>query len=162
MSETVYAVNIRLKGLKGYSLKRAWLKDIVLAVLAAEKVAGPLEIDCLITDDSTIRVLNRKYRGIDEPTDVLSFALDEAGTAGAVFPGPPGPPARMGILVVSYPTALAQAARNRVRVAEELRLLLVHGVLHILGYDHSGRTDALAMRRREREIMGLLGRPSRR
>ena len=162
MSETVHVVNIRLKGLKGYSLKRAWLKETVLAVLAAEKVAGSLEIDCMITDDSTIRALNRKYRGIDEPTDVLSFALDEAGPADSVFPGPPGPSARMGILVVSYPTALVQSARNHVTVEKELRLLLVHGVLHILGYDHSGRADALAMRRREREIVGLLGRPERR
>jgi len=162
MSETVHVVNIRLKGLKGYSLKRAWLKETVLAVLAAEKVAGSLEIDCMITDDSTIRALNRKYRGIDEPTDVLSFALDEAGPADSVFPGPPGPSARMGILVVSYPTALVQSARNHVTVEKELRLLLVHGVLHILGYDHSGRADALAMRRREREIVGLLGRPGQR
>jgi len=162
MSEIVHVVNIRLKRLKDYSFRRAWLKDTILTVLAAEKVAGPLEIDCMITNDSTIRALNRKYRGIDEPTDVLSFALDEAGPADSVFPGPPGPSARMGILVVSYPTALAQAARNHVTVEDELRLLLVHGVLHLLGYDHGGRAGALAMRRREREIVGLLGRPGRR
>ena len=162
MSETVHVVNIRLKRLNDFSMKRAWLKETVVAVLAAEKVAGPLEIDCMITDDSTIRALNRKYRGIDEPTDVLSFALDEAGPADSVFPGPPGPSTRMGILVVSYPTAMAQSARNHVTVEEELRLLLVHGVLHLLGYDHSGRADARAMRRREREIVGLLGRPGQR
>jgi len=158
MAENLLVINIRLKGLKDYSLKRAWLKDTVLAALAAEKVAGPLEIDCLITNDPTIRDLNRRYRGIDQSTDVLSFALDEAGPADTVFPGPPGPTARMGILVVSYPTALAQAAQNRVSVEDELRLLLVHGVLHILGYDHSGRADSLAMRKREREIVRSLGK----
>lgn len=156
MPKTVHTVNIRLKGLKGYSLKRAWLKKTILSVLAAEKQAGQLEIDCLITNDPTIQVLNRKYRGIDEPTDVLSFALDEAGPADTVFPGPPGPAAGMGILVVSYPTAVAQAAQNNVAAEEELRLLLVHGVLHILGYDHIRRADALTMRRREREIIGIL------
>jgi len=158
MTETFLVVNIRLKGLKGCSLNRAWLKKTVLAVLTAEKVAGPLEIDCMITDDSTMHDLNRRYRGIDGTTDVLSFALDEAGPAGAVFPGTPGHPAGMGILVVSYPTALAQAARNNVTIEDELRLLLVHGVLHILGYDHGGRADALAMRRREREIVRSLGK----
>jgi probable rRNA maturation factor len=162
MSETVHVVNIRLKRLKDCTVKRAWLKETVLAALAAEKAAAALEIDCLITDDSTMRALNRRYRGIDAPTDVLSFALEEAGPDDTVFPHPPGSAARMAILVVSYPTALAQAARRRIGVEEELRHLLVHGVLHILGYDHSGRADALAMRRREREILGLLNRPGRR
>ena len=148
--------------MEGCSLKRAWLRDTVLAVLAAEKVAGALEIDCMLTDDRTIRALNRKYRGIDEATDVLSFALDEAGRADNLFPGPPGHAAGMGILVVSYPTAQAQAARKGVNVEEEVRLLLVHGVLHILGYDHGGRVDALAMRRREKEILESLGLSGRR
>ncbi len=161
MSQTAHTVNIRLKRMEGCSLKRAWLRDTVLAVLAAEKVAGALEIDCMLTDDQTIRALNRKYRGIDEPTDVLSFALDEAGQADSIFTGPPGPAARMGILVVSYPTAQAQAARKGVSVEEEMRLLLTHGVLHILGYDHGGRADTLVMRRREKEILGSLGRPGR-
>lgn len=143
-------------------LKRGWLRDTVLAVLAAEKVTGALEIDCVLTDDAVIRALNQKYRAIDEPTDVLSFTLDEAGPFDNIFPGPPGPSARMGILVVSYPTAQAQAARKGVRVEEEVRLLLVHGMLHILGYDHGGRADALVMRRREKEILESLGRPGRR
>jgi len=158
MSAPIHTVNIRFKGLKGSLIKRAWLKDTVLATLAAEKAVAPLEIDCLITDDATIHALNRRYRGIDRPTDVLAFALDEAGPAGTVFPGTPGHPAGMGILVVSYPTALAQAAQNHVTIEDELRLLLVHGVLHILGYDHGGRADTLTMRRKEREILGLLGR----
>jgi len=158
MSKSVHTVNIRLKGLKGCSLKRAWLKDTILYALVVEEAVVPLEIDCLITDDSTIRALNRRYRGIDQSTDVLAFALDEAGPAGIVFPDPTGHPAGMGILVVSYPTAVVQAGRNHVTIEEELRLLLVHGVLHIIGYDHAGRTDALRMRRREREILGLPGR----
>ncbi|MCX5994296.1 MAG: rRNA maturation RNase YbeY [Chloroflexi bacterium] len=145
----------------GCTLKRAWLKQTVLAVLAAERVAVSMEIDCMITDDSTIRALNRKYRGIDEPTDVLSFALDEAGPFDTVFPRLPGSPGKMGILVISYATALTQAERRHVGVEEEVRLLLVHGVLHILGYDHDGRADTAAMRRREAEIVGLLKRSRR-
>jgi probable rRNA maturation factor len=156
MAGIVHTVNIRLKRMDGCPLKRVWLKRTVLAVLAEEDVAGTLEIDCMITDDTVIRALNRQYRGIDQPTDVLSFALDEAGPADTVFPGPPGSPGRMGILVVSYPMAEAQAERKHVSVEGEMRLLLVHGVLHILGYDHGGRDDALAMRKREKEIVGSL------
>jgi probable rRNA maturation factor len=68
----------------------------------------------------------------------------------------------MGILVISYSTALAQATGKQVGVEEELRLLLVHGLLHILGYDHGRRADTAAMRRREAEIVELLGPPGRR
>jgi probable rRNA maturation factor len=162
MPQTIHTVNIRLKRMDGCTLKRAWLKRTVLAVLAAEKVAGPMEIDCMITDDPAIRALNRQYRGMDEPTDVLSFALDEAGPAGTDFPYLPGSPGKMGILVISYPTALAQATGKQTGVEEELLLLLVHGVLHILGYDHGGRADTAAMRRREMEIVRLLRRPKQR
>jgi len=160
--ETIHTVNIRLKRLEGCTLRRAWLKQTVLAVLDAEKVAGPMEIDCMITDDPAIRALNRQYRGMDEPTDVLSFALDEAGPDDTVFPRLPGSPGKMGILVISYPTALAQATAKQVGVEKELLLLIVHGVLHILGYDHAGHADTAAMRRREGEIVRLLERPKRR
>lgn len=161
MPQAVHTINIRLKRMEGCSLKRGWLRETVLAVLASEKVAGAFEIDCMLTDDPAIRALNRKYRGIDAPTDVLSFALDETGPSNDIFPGPPGTPAGMGILVVSYPTAQAQAARRGVAVEEEVRLLLVHGVLHILGYDHGGRDDTLVMRKREKQILGSLVRADR-
>lgn len=151
-------VSIRMKRIKGPSVKRAWIRQTILAALEAEKAPAPLEIDCLVTDDPGIRALNRKYRGIDEPTDVLSFALDEPGTYGAAFPVAPGGMAGMGILVVSYPTALEQAQRRRVAVEDELRLLLVHGVLHLLGYDHEKQREGLTMRKKEREILALIGR----
>jgi len=158
MPKIVHTVSIRMKRIKGCSVKRAWIRQTILAALDAERVSAPLEIDCLVTDDAGIRTLNSRYRGIDRPTDVLSFALDEPGTDGAAFPVTPGGTAGMGILVVSYPTAVEQAQRNHVAVEDELRLLLVHGVLHLLGYDHEKRPQALAMRKRERQILGLPGR----
>jgi len=121
-------------------------------------VSAPMEIDCLITNDAVIQVLNRRYRGIDQPTDVLSFALDEPNSDGSSFPSTPGARSGIGILVISYPTALQQAERNGVPVDDEMRLLLVHGVLHLLGYDHSRKSDDLVMRGRERAILGLLKR----
>jgi len=151
-------VSIRMKRIKGCSVKRAWIRQTILAALEAEKVSAPLEIDCLVTDDAGIRALNSRYRGIDRPTDVLSFALDEAGTDGTAFPVIPGGTARMGILVVSYLMAVEQAQRNHIAVEDEMRLLLVHGVLHLLGYDHAKPKEGLAMRKKERAILALIGR----
>ena len=157
MTKIVHTVSIRMKRIKGCPVKRSWIRQTILAALEAVKVSAPLEIDCLVTDDAGIQALNRRYRGIDRPTDVLSFALDEPGAGGAVFPVAPST-AGMGILVVSYPTALAQARRNRVMPEDEMRLLLVHGVLHLLGYDHQKQKEGLAMRKKEREILALIGR----
>jgi len=156
MRKNAHTLNIRMKRIKGCPVRRVWIRQTILAALEAEKVSAPMEIDCLITDDAGIQVLNRRYRGIDQPTDVLSFALDEPGSDGSSFPKTPGSITGMGILVVSYPTALAQAERNSVHVEDEMGLLLVHGLLHLLGYDHSGRSDGAVMRRREKEILGLL------
>ncbi|MBN1689758.1 MAG: rRNA maturation RNase YbeY [Dehalococcoidia bacterium] len=153
----MHTVSIRMKRIKGCSVKCAWIRQTILAALEAEKVSAPLEIDCLVTDDAGIRALNSRYRGIDWPTDVLSFALDEAGTDGTAFPVIPGGTARVGILVVSYLTAVEQAQRNHIAFEDEMRLLLVHGVLHILGYDHERRPEAIAMRKKEREILALIG-----
>jgi probable rRNA maturation factor len=157
MPKIVHRVSIRMKRISSCAVKRAWVRRMILAALEAEKVSAPLEIDCLVTDDAGIQVLNRRYRGIDRPTDVLSFALDEPGPGGAAFPENPEGTAGLGILVVSYPTAVEQAQRNCNTVEQEMRLLLVHGVLHILGYDHEKRPEAIAMRKRERQILGLPG-----
>jgi probable rRNA maturation factor len=156
MRKTAHTIAIRMKRFRGCPVKRTWIGQTILAVLEAEKVSATLEIDCLITDDTGIRALNSRYRGIDEPTDVLSFALDESGSGDSAFPEAPGETSRMGILVISFPTALTQAERNGVSVEEELRLLLVHGTLHILGYDHTGRSDGSVMRSREKQILSLL------
>jgi probable rRNA maturation factor len=156
MQKNVHTLNVRMKRIKGCPVRHAWVRQIILAVLETEKVSTPLEVDCLITNDAGIQHLNMRYRGIDAPTDVLSFALDEPGVDGSVFPRTPGAGNVMGIIVVSYPTALAQAGRNGVPVQDEMRLLLVHGVLHLLGYDHSGKSGGAVMRGREKQILDLL------
>lgn len=120
----------------------------VEATLVAEGAAGR-ELSVLLTDDAEIHALNRDYRGKDKPTDVLAFALDEAG-------GPLGP---LGDVIISVERAAAQARSRRVTLARELELLAVHGTLHLLGYDHAEPAEAAVMRARTRAIRRALRKP---
>jgi probable rRNA maturation factor len=96
--------------------------------------------------DPEIQILNRQYRGKDKPTDVLSFPLADALQ-----------PFLLGDVVISVETAARQAQRRGHSLREELQILLVHGILHLLGYDHEiSRSEAIRMRRKEEEVRAVL------
>lgn len=130
------------------SVDKARLVDIARRVLEGEGVA-PIELGVVITDDETVRELNRRYAGIDEPTDVLSFSLREGEKFVAAADGI----ARLGEVVISFPTAARQAAERGRALAAEIAHLLVHGVLHLLGYDHAEPEEARRMREREEALL---------
>jgi probable rRNA maturation factor len=119
------------------------------------------ELSVVLTGDSPIRELNRVFRGKDHPTDVLSFPqLDLRGTASFehVMVHEETMPAVLGDVVISVDTALQQAERLGITPESRLRTLLIHGVLHLLGYDHEkSRADARRMFARERELATILG-----
>jgi probable rRNA maturation factor len=108
----------------------------------------PGELSVLITDDETVRELNREYAGEDSTTDVLAFSLRE----GEEFASPDGV-LRLGEVIISYPTAQRQAAEAGIPVEREIEHLLVHGVLHLLGYDHAEPVEEERMRARERDLL---------
>jgi probable rRNA maturation factor len=109
------------------------------------------ELSVVLCDDAFIRELNREYRGIDRPTDVLSFPQDEADQ--------PAAGARMlGDVVISLDTAARQAKERRSGTADEVTALLVHGVLHLLGWDHETPADAQAMAGRAEAIERAISR----
>jgi probable rRNA maturation factor len=96
-----------------------------------------------------MRRLNALYRGIDRPTDVLSFPMLEGGTTGE--------PALLGDIVICMPQAALQAERYGVRLYDELLRLLVHGLLHLLGYDHvENAAKRRRMEKKERELLNAL------
>ncbi len=130
---------------------RVWtLAALARRVLASEAVARPVGLSVAVTDDRTVTALNRRYRGRDEPTDVLSFRLmDDDG-----FVAPPGRLRELGEIVISYRMASRQARTAGRSVHDELAHLLVHGVLHLLGYDHERPHQAKAMRAREDALLG--------
>jgi len=135
------------------------IEQAVAAALATEGVAGAIEVSVLVTDDATLHQLNRDYRNVDAPTDVLSFADDEQiDGASTAFVRPPDAPRYLGDLAISYERVVAQAAEYGHSRARELAFLTVHGILHLLGYDHErGEVEQAAMRAHEELIMQQLG-----
>ena len=130
------------------------------------KAAGlpDCELSLTLTSDESIRVLNRDYRKKNTPTDVLSFSqLEDRGSA------PPNPRAirniegmPLGDVVISIDTALAQSREYGVTPAERLRTLLIHGFLHLLGYDHErSPSEARKMLARERALAAKMKRSLR-
>jgi probable rRNA maturation factor len=117
---------------------------------------GHYELSLVLTGDSAMRELNRAFRAKDRSTDVLSFPQLEdcgAGQDEHAAPNFKTMPAALGDVVISVETALRQAERLRVTPESRLRTLLIHGLLHLLGYDHEkSRADARRMFAREREL----------
>jgi probable rRNA maturation factor len=111
-------------------------------------------IDIRLTDDGEQRQLNRTYRGKDAPTNVLSFPL-----ADLAEPAPPGSLVLLGDVVLAFETVRREAEAQHKTLADHFRHLVVHGVLHLLGFDHESGGDAAAMEAREIEILARLGVP---
>ena len=154
-------VDIRIDDRFTKEADSALMERAIAATLAAEDITGAIELSVLVTDDAALHRLNRDYRGVDAPTDVLSFADDEqADAAHPAFVRAPDAPRYLGDLAISYERVIAQAAEYGHSRARELAFLTVHGVLHLLGYDHErGAADQAAMRGREEVIMQQLGLP---
>ena len=120
------------------------------------------ELTLVITDDVAVQALNREYRGVDAPTDVLSFAAqEEASDAPALADLPAELAAELtnylGDVIIAYPYATRQAAHYQNSIAAELRLLAVHGVLHLLGYDHATADEEAAMWALQSAILAAFG-----
>ena len=134
----------------GPEVKRAWLKRVIVEALGMEKVADA-EVSLIITSDERIHEINRAYRQVDAPTDVIAFALTEE--TGGEFVSPPDDILHLGEVVISYPTAVRQASEHYHSVQQELVILIVHGILHLLGYDHMLPGQAKKMQAREKDIL---------
>jgi probable rRNA maturation factor len=130
-----------------------WVKKIVRQVLKAEGVVPPYEVSLAFTDSETVQQLNRDYRGVDEPTDVLAFYMLPQKVADVSFALPPDGVTRLGEVIISYPQAVAQAKEQGHSPERELALLVIHGILHLLSYDHKEPEEENKMRKRERELL---------
>jgi len=128
------------------------------AINAAAEIAdadvGEAELAVMLTDDAGIRTLNNNWRGIDKPTNVLSFPALQP-TAGA----PADAPRMLGDIAIAYETTRKEADDEERPFDHHLSHLAVHGFLHLIGYDHEKDDDAEAMEGLEREILAQLGIP---
>jgi probable rRNA maturation factor len=126
---------------------RKRMREVVQRVLSGEDVAEA-EISLAFVDSPTIHQLNKRYLNHDKPTDVLSFPLSE-----------PGARRLMGELVIGAEVAQAEASSRGHDVQAELTLYVIHGLLHLCGYNDETAADAQKMRSRERHYLRLLGLP---
>jgi probable rRNA maturation factor len=116
---------------------------------------GEAELAVMLTDDAGIRTLNSNWRGIDKPTNVLSFpALQPTGPS-----GPDDAPRMLGDIAIAYETTRKEADDEQKPFAHHLSHLAVHGFLHLIGYDHEKDDDAETMEVLETEILAQLGIP---
>jgi probable rRNA maturation factor len=129
------------------AVDRKRVREIVRAVLDGEAIADA-EISVAFVDNPTIHTLNKRYLHHDEPTDVLSFPLTE-----------PNAKKLAGELVIGVEVALAQAQERGHDVQQELALYVIHGLLHLCGYDDKSDAAAREMRQRERHYLTALGLP---
>lgn len=129
-------------------LRRAAVETLAQRILVAAGVPTA-ELSLLVVGDHLMRRLNGRYRHKDATTDVLAFPMREA----------PGPnPLLLGDVVISLPQAARQARAQNVPLNRELAQLLVHGILHLLGYDHErSSVDAQRMQRKERAVLSAVG-----
>ena len=140
----------------------AWLRSVAAEALALVDPAGASGVSVVIAADETLYDLNRRFRGLDEVTDVLSFGANgeplEVGPSAVEAPAFPATPGEqeLGEVVLSYPQAVRQAGEHGWDVERELALLVVHGILHLLGHDHAEPEEERVMKGLEERVMARL------
>lgn len=137
------------------ALTAVWLEKVAGQVLLAEYANPLIEISLVITGQEKIQELNRLYLEEDAPTDVLSFPMMELDVDGS-FITPPDSTLHLGEVIISYPQAKKQAKEHRHTVKKEIAVLIVHGILHLLGYDHDTPGHRRVMRKREAAILKMI------
>ncbi len=147
---TSYRIHVQQKEKVIHSIAAA-LRTAVTVTLRHEQVKPPAEVTLLLTDDDQLQALNKEYRGINQPTDVLSFG------SGETMPGMKEEDPYLGDIVISLPMAERQAKQGGHSLKAELQLLTVHGTLHLLGHDHEEPEEKDRMWWTQASILAQLG-----
>ena len=142
-----------MEGLEKY-VDIKWLESVAEKILVAQGIDSGVELSLVITSQERIRQLNLSYLGRDEPTDVLAFSMlpEQSGEADP-FVVPPDGIKHLGEVIISYPQAVIQAEERQHSVKREIAILIIHGVLHLLGYEHDKPELEQKMRLKETEIL---------
>ena len=156
-------------------LSEVWLRTVMEAALVEALPQGePAQVGLVVTDDKTVQELNRQFRGLDEVTDVLSFSASHSGhwegdpqesdeaspesvdSEELNFVLPPGEPSPLGEVIISFPQTIRQAQERNGPIEQELALLIIPGVLHLVGYDHMEPEDEAQMQAKERSALAAV------
>ncbi|SEN04597.1 rRNA maturation RNase YbeY [Lihuaxuella thermophila] len=131
-----------------------WIGKALRAAVEAEQLP-PVEVSVTIVDNGAIRQMNKEYRKVDRPTDVLSFPLWDPEEEWVIAEEEEA--VSLGDIVISLPKAKEQASEYGHSLERELGFLAVHGFLHLLGYDHETKEEEEEMFQRQEEILGRIG-----
>jgi probable rRNA maturation factor len=148
-----YAIEVQVDEQFRDRVSQELLDLSALATLDRQQVEGRCELAVVVTGDEAVHDLNRRHRGVDASTDVLAFP----DVPREPFVTTPGSLRYLGDVVISFPRALAQAAVAGHDVEAELQLLVVHGVLHLLGYDDQDERERARMWSAQAEVLHALG-----
>jgi probable rRNA maturation factor len=129
-------------------VKPSLLRKAARAALDQQRLRHRVEMTIVVTGNAQLRALNRAFREVDAPTDVLSFSVDDQPGPDAVY---------LGDVVISYPQARVQARSGGHPADAELQLLVVHGVLHLLGHDHYDEAEKKVMWKAQAAVLKKLG-----
>jgi len=150
------------------ALKTQTVRTLARRALSAAAPDATTTLSVVIADDATVHDLNKRYRGLDEPTDVLSFSFRHEGgyygdgpresewAEGAEFVLPPGEAEGIGEVVISYPQTVRQAAEQGKTPEQELAFLLAHGILHLLGHDHEEADERRVMEAEQERLLARM------
>jgi len=133
------------------------LADLAEAVMTAEGLAPDTAVSITFVDPATIEELNRTHMGKIGPTDVLSFPIEDAAPGQPPRASADGPPLVLGDVFIAPAVVRSNAERDGVAFDDEMALMVVHGLLHLLGWDHVNDDDAIAMEKREGELLSIMG-----
>ena len=144
------------ESLEGF-IEMDWLESVAKQVLVAQKTGSRVELGLVITTQERVQQLNLRYLGRDEPTDVLAFsAIEEIGADSPPFVMPPDGMSHLGEVIISYPQAVAQAEEHQHSIKKEIAILIIHGMLHLLGYEHDKPELKRQMTAREEGILSYI------
>ena len=146
-------INVIIDGDFAECPEESWLRSVAEQVLLAQSVSSDVELGLVIANQERVQELNRSYRGDDRPTDVLAFYMKSVEEA---FVAPPDGVLHLGEVIISYPQAVIQAREHQHSLKKEIAILIIHGVLHLLGYDHAKPKPERQMRAREAEILNCI------
>lgn len=148
-------INIEVDSRFAGCVKAKWLKSIIDRTLSAQGLGNEAEVSLIVTGQRKMHELNKVYLEEDRPTDVLSFPMMEPAAKVGFVTAPDGKN-HLGEVIVSFPQAVLQAEEHEHPVERELSILIVHGLLHLLGYDHAKAAEKREMQAREKGVLSLL------
>ncbi|MCK4525450.1 MAG: rRNA maturation RNase YbeY [Candidatus Andersenbacteria bacterium] len=149
-------MTLLIKNFTKQKLNQKYLDKVVQKTLKIAGFKKPVEISLVILGKERIRSLNKKYRNINKITDVLSFGNEEAENKSAKFISPPNKIIYLGEIFICYPQARKQAIQKKHSIKRELSVLLIHGILHLLGYDHKKDYKNSEMKTLEEKVLESL------